>query len=135
MRTAPTEPRAGCKSCPRQPRHVYSSGTHIQVIGERAGLHHLLVEPGIILPPKKDVLTDSGRLYPRLLCGQTKSLLQATNIHSSTLSAGIPEVDGKGNKAELLPNQNGLQIGIAVEGLCLLQHGRTRQGEAFRLLT
>lgn len=135
MRTAPSEAQAGCKSWPRRPKQIYSLGTHVQVLREGTGLHHLLVQPGIIFPPKKNVLTDSGKLYPRLLCGQTKSLLQVTNIHSSTLSASTAEVGGKGNKGELLADQNGLQIGIALDIFCLLWHGGTRQWGVFRLLT
>ena len=123
------------QSWPRRPRQVYSLDTHIQVLGEGTGLHHLLVQPGIIFPPKKDVLTDSSKLYPRLLCGQTKPMLQVTNIHSPTLSASTPEADEKSNKGDLLADQNGLQTGIALDSPCLPWRGGTRQKGVFRLLT
>lgn len=82
----------------RKPKKFYSSSTHIQVLREGTGLHHLLVQPGIILSSKKDVLSDSGKLDPRLLCGQTKSLLQVTDIYLSTLSASTPDIGRKTTK-------------------------------------
>lgn len=107
--SAQSEAPARCKNWPRRPRKVQSSGTHVQVLREGAGLQHLLVQPGIVVPPEQDVLPHSGKLDPRLLCGQTESLLQVTHIHTPALSASTPEVGGwKGNTGELSADQNDL---------------------------
>lgn len=47
--------------------------THVEVVGQRAGLDDNLVEDRVVVVAEQDVVPHRGVLDPRLLCRQAKA--------------------------------------------------------------
>lgn len=75
--------------------------THVEVVGQRAGLNDNLVENRVVVVAKQDVVPHRGVLDPRLLCRQPEAGLSLGDEDNPVQPARSNNIGGGGQELGL----------------------------------